>query len=121
GRRGGATAAAMVRRLADVNLHFLAGVVPVAEPVPRRAVGLRAAGEVRRARAQADRARLLDAREQLPPLPAVPLPLAHETGPLPGTAADTHLDARDRGFTGPGHPSNRDVAVVDLRTGARLP
>src|SRR5262249_58088731 len=88
--------------------------------VPLRALWLRAAGEVRRTRANRDRARLLDAREQLPPLPAVPLPLADETGLLPGTAADAHLDARHHGTPGPRHPSHRHVASLDFLAAARL-
>src|SRR5437016_12870120 len=101
GRRGRdrrrLVAAALPRTgdLPDVNRHVLDGVVAVAEPVPLRAFGLRAAGEVRGARAHHDRARPLDARDELPPLPAVSLSLAHETGALPGASADAHLDASD--------------------------
>src|SRR5438128_10980869 len=97
-----------VGTLPDVNRHLRDGVVRVADPVPLRALGLRAAGQVRRATAHHGRAWLLDPPDQLPPLPAVPPPLAHETGLLPGPAADAHLDARYRRRPGPGHPSDRD-------------
>src|SRR5438094_6371644 len=74
----------LVGTLPDVNRHLRDGVVPVAKSVPLRALGLRAAGHVRRASAHHGRAWLLDPRDQLPPLPAVPPRLAHETGLLPG-------------------------------------
>src|SRR5215813_171492 len=106
--------------LPDVDRHLRDHVVPVAEPVPLRALGLRAAGQVRRAGPDHGRARLLEAREQLPPLPAVPLSLTHQTRLLPGAATDAHLDASDRGRAGPGHPANRDVATIDLVVGAWL-
>ena len=39
---------------------------------------------------------------------------------LPGTVADTHLHASDRGRAGPGHASNRNVAAVDDVAPCRL-
>src|SRR5436309_15292513 len=82
-----------VGTLPDVNRHLRDGVVPVAEPVPLRALGLRATSQVRRASAHHGRAWLLDPRAQLPPLPAVPPRLAPETCLLPGPDAEAHLDA----------------------------
>src|SRR5262249_14416495 len=65
-------------------------------------------------------ARCLKACNQLPPLPAVPTPLSHQTRFLPRAISDTNLDTRYRRHSGPSDSSNSQVARLDFLVCARL-
>src|SRR6266542_4156983 len=97
-----------------MNRLFLDGVVPIAETVPLRVLGLREAGEVGCPSADRDRPGAVDMRDQLPPLPAVPFAITHQAGLLPWPPADAHLDSSDRGGPGPCHPTNNEIASGEL-------
>ena len=71
-------------------------------------------GKVGGAGAQRDHTRLLDAGDQLPPLPAVTLALTDETRLLPTSAAHPHLHARYRSRTRPRHATDGQFTASDL-------
>jgi hypothetical protein len=82
--------------LRDSNRHSVDRVIPVTELIPLSLFGLSAAGQVRGTGAQDNLTGLLNPGEQLPPLPAVSLPLADKTRVLPGATSHTYFDAGDR-------------------------
>jgi hypothetical protein len=88
--------------------------------IPFRASGLRAVGEIRRARTQRDGSPSIDACEELPPLPAVTLPIADQPRLSPTTAVDVDVDARDGRGAGPGHAANRHLAARELLVRCRF-
>src|SRR5439155_3245223 len=106
--------------LPDADGNPLDGVVPVAEAIPLGLERLRATREVGRTRADRGGAWPIEARDQLPPLPALPAALADHARGLPRIAVDAHLDARDRRRAGPRNTANRQLAGGDLRVGSRL-
>src|SRR5262249_27337539 len=79
-------------------------------------IGLFSAREVRRPGTYDRFAALLDACDELPPLPAVALALADEPGVLPIASADAHVDPLDGCSTGPSDAADRDVTRLDLFT-----
>ena len=102
------------------NRHLVDSVVGVPAGVPLGAIGLSTAGKVGGVGTQGDNTRLLDAGDQLPPLPAVTLALAYETSLLPASRAQAHLHAFNRSSTGPGHPADGQLTARDLLVRRRL-
>jgi uncharacterized protein (TIGR03083 family) len=81
--------------LSDEHGNALHGVAAVAEAIPVRLPGLGAASEIGCPRPQRCLAWAVDPCLQLPPLPAVPSPLANQAGVMPGATTDAHLDFID--------------------------
>ena len=71
-------------------------VISVAETVPLGLLGLSAPGKVCSPGTQTGQPRPFDTCQELPPLPAMPLPLADQAGTLPCSTANAHIDAIDR-------------------------
>src|SRR5881392_906952 len=96
------------------NRHLVDSVVAVAQAVPLGVLGLSPASKVGGAGAQGDHTWLLDAGEQLPPLPAVTLALADKPSLLPTAVPYAHLHARNRSGTGPGHAADGQFTTPRL-------
>ena len=86
------------------------GVVGVAKWIPGRPAGLGSPGGVGGPGPDADAAWHLQPGQQLPRIPAVRMPRIGERGPLPGLAAEAHLDAGDGRRTRPGQAADHDLA-----------
>src|SRR5436190_12969184 len=98
----------------DEQENVLHGVAAVAEAVPARPLGLRAAGEIGCPGPERCFARAIDACQQFPPPPAVAVPLADQPGVLPLAAADADLYLVDGRHARPGHPPDDQGAGGDL-------
>src|SRR5439155_7758047 len=100
--------------------HLLNRIVRVPERVPLGHLRLRPPGEVRGPGTQRHLARLVDTSLQLPPLPAVPIPLGDEAGRLPRAAIEAHLDPSNRRGTRPRNAAHNQLATLDLVAGLGL-
>src|SRR5579859_5802861 len=98
---------------AHANRHLLNLVGRIAESIPLGLLGLDATGQICCPSADSDQPALLDAGKQLPPLPAVALPLADQASRLPHAAANAELDVRDRRRSGPGDAADGQRAACD--------
>src|SRR5258705_2164372 len=101
----------------DRDRNFLDGIVSVAVTIPFSAFGLGTAAEVGGPRAQPRRAWSIDARDELPPLPAVPDAPADEARLLPPVAVNADFHAGNRRSARPRDAADRQRAAADFLIG----